>query len=63
MTWDGMERERVKEPTMGSSASVKQISVCYHDWRPRPAIIFGYMPVDAQCVKCKTWWAPTEEWQ
>lgn len=52
------EREHVKESTMGSYESVKKISACYHDWKPRPAILFGYIPVDAQCAKCETWWAP-----
>lgn len=59
-----MKREQVKASTMGSYEQVKVTAACYHDWNPRPAILFGYMHVDAQCTKCKTWWAPPadSEW-
>ncbi len=56
-----LTRERVKESAMGSYAGVKAIASCYHDWRPRPAVLFGYLEVDAQCSKCKTWWRPPED--
>ncbi len=51
-----VEREHVKESTMGSYAAVRQIATCYHDWKPRPGVLFGYMHVDARCTECKTWW-------
>ncbi len=50
------KREKVKESTFGSYQQVKQIATCYHRWSPRPAILFGYMHVEAQCTECKTWW-------
>ena len=52
-----VEPKHVKESTMGSYENVKQIATCYHEWIPRPAVLFGYMHVDAQCTKCETWWA------
>ena len=48
-------REKVKESLFGSQEKVNEISRCDHQWRPRPAILFGYMEVEAQCLKCKTW--------
>ena len=51
------QREKIKESIFGSYESVKVISVCYHDWEPKHAMIFGCIKVDARCVKCYTWWA------
>jgi hypothetical protein len=50
-----IEREHVKESAMGSYTKVREISACVHDWEPRHAILFGYMEVNAQCAKCRTW--------
>lgn len=50
-----MTREKIKESIFGSFENVQIINACSHDFIDRPAIIFGYMEVDQQCAKCKTW--------
>ena len=48
--------ERIKESTFGSYESVKQAAICHHEWQPQLAVLFGYMLVNAQCLKCEAWW-------
>lgn len=48
-------RERVKMSTFGSYAEVQKISQCDHIWKLRPALLFGYLEVDEQCICCETW--------
>ncbi len=52
--------KKEKETLFGSFKQVQIISKCYHEWKPKRRIIFGYMIVFAKCLKCETWCGPPE---
>ena len=49
-----------KESLFGNNEQVKQISKCFHDWKPKRGILFNYMLVFAKCDICKTWFGIPE---
>lgn len=48
-------RRHVKESVFSTVEEQQRKATCKHEWRADPALLFGYMAVDAQCTKCKTW--------
>jgi len=49
-------RKHLKISAFGDAAVAKMQATCYHEWEPLHAYVLEYIEVDAQCVRCGTFW-------
>jgi hypothetical protein len=52
-----MTRQKIKHSAFGSQKQVQRICACSHSWEPLHGVIFDYLPVDARCRQCGTYYS------